>query len=261
MCLSVWPAESTFQATGRDQMPAPALQPCANVRSRVVNFTIGLALTVAVAACGTSSPKTTSTGGAKTVASAQTVATDPAPAAAPVHRRHASIHAHAGSGTHLTSSRSASSSAGSGSSASAASSTSSGTTTAVRTKPQQTHSAPKRPHTPSDPTSQSTHSAPKSQPARVVVPPCMKRAGLDQIRRLESKKWQAAVVNFSDQKVFVDGPYPSQGAAIAAARSFSPGDVAYQGGYYVARSVKALAGDSSLVAACLQAAAQRSFGF
>jgi hypothetical protein len=89
----------------------------------------------------------------------------------------------------------------------------------------------------------------------------MRRAGLDQTRRLGPKKWQAAVVNFSNEKVFVVGPYPSQAAAIAAARSVSPANVAYEGGYYVARSVRALAGNSSLLAACLQASLQQSFGF
>ena len=89
----------------------------------------------------------------------------------------------------------------------------------------------------------------------------MDRAGFDHVRRLGSKKWQATVGAAGDEKVFVDGPYPSQGAAVAAARSFAAADVGYQGGYYVAYSARALAGKSSLLAACLQAAAQQNFGF
>jgi hypothetical protein len=90
----------------------------------------------------------------------------------------------------------------------------------------------------------------------------MKRAGLDHIRQLGSKKWRAAVINFIAQKVFVDGPYLSQGAAITAAKLFTGDEVGYQGGYYVAYSAKTLAGNSSLLAACLQAAApQNHYGF
>jgi hypothetical protein len=89
----------------------------------------------------------------------------------------------------------------------------------------------------------------------------MKRAGLDDIHRLGSKEWQAAVINFGNQKVFVDGPYPSQAAAVAAARSFRADEVGYQGGYYVAYSARALAGNSSLLAACLQAALPQRLSF
>jgi hypothetical protein len=90
----------------------------------------------------------------------------------------------------------------------------------------------------------------------------MKRAGLDHIRQVGSRKWVAVLVSVGSRKVFVVGPYPSQEAAVAAAQSLTKGgDVGYQGGFYVAYSAKTAAGNSSLVAACLQAAAQHSFGF
>jgi hypothetical protein len=106
-----------------------------------------------------------------------------------------------------------------------------------------------------------TPSAPEDQSASVVVPRCMKRADLHHIRRLGSRKWQAVVVGFSDDKVFVDGPYASQGAAVAAARSVGKAYVGYQGGKYVAYSTRVSVGDSSLLAACLQAALGQHYAF
>ncbi len=69
--------------------------------------------------------------------------------------------------------------------------------------------------------------------------------------------------SFSDEKVFVIGPYPSQGAAVSVARLLSTADVGYQGGKYVAYSTRAsgLEGNSSMLAACLQAALHEYYTF
>jgi hypothetical protein len=88
-------------------------------------------------------------------------------------------------------------------------------------------------------------------------------AGLDHLRRLGSRKWQAVVGSLGEEKVFVVGPYPSEGAAVFATRLLSTADVGYPGGKYVAYSTRAggLEGKSSLLAACLQAALQGNYGF
>jgi hypothetical protein len=91
----------------------------------------------------------------------------------------------------------------------------------------------------------------------------VKRAGLIDLRRLGAKKWQAVARGSDDQKVFVLGPFPSEGAAVSAARLLGKADVGYQGGEYIAYASRAsgLEGPSSMLAACLQAAVKHSYGF
>jgi hypothetical protein len=218
---------------------------------RAIALTIGLA--VALGGCGTSTSKTASTAGSNLRASTNTVPADPAPVTAPAAVHRTPLHANAGSRARSTSGASPSTPASSVPSASAGA-------------PAHTTTSPSASSGVAAPTARKLkhmHSTPKEQPPSVVVPRCTKLAGLDHTHRLGSTKWQAVVIGSSDDTVFVVGPYPSQEAAISAAGLLSKSDVGYQGGFYVAYSTRAsgLEGDSSLLAACLQAATPQHYTF